>query len=98
MFHKNSNESPFCKYNTLEYPTLEHQYPFYQYQHRNFFMDTVNLMKLPGIDSTITSFVKKEYLLNVVLPNVCINLSQLLFSEIFYVITLAPKINDELKV
>ena len=52
------------------------------------FMDIVNLMRLPDIDSTSTSVVKKEYLLNAVLSNFCIlgscsNWSQLLFWKHF---------------
>ena len=38
----------------------------------DYFMDTVNLTKLPDIDSTTTSLVRKEYLLNAVLSNVYI--------------------------
>lgn len=71
-----------------------------KYEH---FMDIVKLMRLRDIDSMSNSIVKKEYLLNAVLfnfriVNSCRNWSQLPFLETFYIRTVAPKINNLLKV
>ena len=63
------------------------------------YVDIVNLMRLPGINSTSTSIVKKSYLLKAILSNACLvdsfrNWSRTLFSEAFYIKALASKVND----
>ena len=63
------------------------------------YMDIVNLLRLPDIDSASTSTVIKEYLLNTILSNFRVvdsfrSWSRLLFLEPFYIKALASKIFD----